>query len=259
MMHSPTAILPAWLIERVDAYWARWLGCSVADLYAPKPLVQFSSSSPGVVGVRRGDHWVLNAHPAHSAAQVETLLNQLNAQPTHDDIDGLLAQRRGIYAALGLADGALWGPTELFYTTRTLMKRAPNAPFPIRRLTEQDQDAFHAFRAEFGPLNYTLDDPQRFRLLLGCFDGERLVATGAVQVWDETLAETYADTLLQYRGYGLASALVTIETDWIVNETDYIAQCDGELISPPSIRIAHKLGYHPYGYLIMTNLDQSVS
>ncbi|MCS7071621.1 MAG: GNAT family N-acetyltransferase [Anaerolinea sp.] len=131
----------------------------------------------------------------------------------------------------------------------------PATPIEFRPLRPADADTVDQFRVGMGGLlDWRIDDPQHWPYVIGHFAQERLIAAAAVCNWGDVIAETYVDTLPEFRGQGLATALTYEITRWIVEETSWIAQAGGEVVNTPSGRIARRLGYVFYGYLFMNNL-----
>lgn len=241
--------LPGNVLRDVDTYWARLLGCSVAALRAGQSSVIRRNAAPSLIALQTSGAWVVSiSDRAASRLEAEELVALLERLPDDGSRDGELV---AWLAHAGLP--GIYGPARLHYVTPTLFRPAPAVPF--RRLSAPDWPQVERFAAGMGGhVDYLLDDP-RFPYVIGAFNQGELASVGAVQVWEGVLAETYGDTLPAFRGQGLARALVSELTRWILEETPYIAQEDGIRANAASMRIGERLGYVAYGTLVMNNLS----
>ncbi|MGQ9908991.1 MAG: GNAT family N-acetyltransferase [Candidatus Flexifilum sp.] len=241
--------LPQPLVTRIDSYWSALLGCVPSELRPAHPTIIVSDTSPGLTALRLNENWVVAAHPDYGRTLAENVLSQLQAidiasRTDHDALHQSLRE-------LGFPE--FYGPSELLYLTRDMLVPVQSVTF--RTLQPADAAVVDEFRAGMGGvLDWHIDDPERWPYVIGHFAEDRLIAAAAVCNWGDVVAETYVDTLPEFRGRGLATALTYEITRWIVEETPWIAQAGGEVINTPSGRIARRLGYELYGYLFMNNL-----
>ncbi len=248
-MPDAVSALPPAVLQVVDTYWAHFLGCSPAALRALQPTTIRRTAGPDLVALRTTGAWTISmsdrAMRRIDAGALQGLLERLPEDGRHDTELATSLDRAGL--------PGIHGPARLHYVTPALFRPAPAVPF--RRLTAIDHAEFERFTAGMGGyVDYLLDDP-RFPYVIGSFVEGVLASVGAVQVWGGLLAETYGDTLPEYRGHGLARGLVSELTRWILDETPYIAQEDGIRANTASMRIGERLGYVPYGTLVMNNLS----
>lgn len=251
MGNSVFTPLPSSLLRSVDAYWADLLECSLDTLRAGHAVTGIRSASPAVVALRRFEQWVITTS-AEVARRVdlEQLRGMLNRVPNDGTQDWVLLD---FLAKSGLMD--VYGPAKVSYVTPDAFTPLDVPPGLFRRLTTDDMADFEAFAEGMGGhLDYRIGDP-RFPYVIGAYMDGTLASVGAVQIWNDLLAETYGDTLPSYRGRGLAGALVSELTRWILDETPYIPQEDGLRANQASMRIGKRLGYIEYGTLLMTNLS----
>jgi len=247
-----TPILPADALIRIDTYWSQLLNCSVTDLRPEQPTVYVSPRSPGLTALRLNDHWVIAVNPAYDRQIADEVLARLTGADLSDR--GLRDALHHFMREQGFSE--FYGPSELLYLTRDMLIPVPTVSF--RPLGPEDADIVDQFRVSMGGvLDWRIDDPEGWPYVIGHFDGPRLVAAAAVHNWGNVIAETYVDTLPEYRGRGLANALTYEITRWIVEETSRIAQAGGEVVNTPSGRISRRLGYAFYGYLFMNNLARA--
>jgi len=234
-------------LQRIDQYWAAFLGCSTAQLNTTKPIVFRTSRIKGIAAVKKRA-WVIalnDALPQHVGFDFIAIADDpdLNDADREDRLHRLCHN-------LHLA--APYGPSILHYLGSGGLSQLAYE-FESRELSVDDEPILQAFKQKlaFSP-EYTLTMPDLFPYALGYFDKDTLVAVGTVRVWEDLLAEVFIDTLDEYRAQGIGSCLAFNITQWILNATSWIPQYDSEATNLASLTIAARLGFSPYGKFFVT-------
>lgn len=239
-------MLSADLLQRVDRYWADFLGCSLAELRGQTHVWVTSKRSPGLVALRVAQSWIVSLPPGVDAEASTPLA------PENSDAEWGAAPVEALRERLpGARLTESYGPAQVLYCARETLRAGDEGG--ARRLTVADRPAVERFRAGMGSLAWSLDDPERWVAAFGLFAGHELISAAVVQVWGDSIGEIFVDTLAQHRRRGYARMVTRAATRWLLEETSLIPQYDAELTNPASLRVAQAIGYEPYGCLFVVS------
>jgi GNAT superfamily N-acetyltransferase len=237
-------------LSRIDQYWAALIGCQAELLNSKHHTVIVSESSPGVIALHK-NAWVIGISKSVKCHKADAIINILDSKSLPLDVERNVHE---FLASLGQAN--VVGPSRLHYLSSHIASPVPSLPYPIRQLSVSHDALVTDFMTNLMVVReYSLHDSVSFPYLLGVFDGNRLAAMGAVRVWGGFIGEVFLDTLPRYVGSGIGFALGLRLVDWILSQPeDMVAQYDTELSNVRSLKVAQKLGFTPYGTILMTNV-----
>lgn len=234
--------MPTALSTVIDQYWGKFFGCdSTLIRHTPAPYLLTTVAQPGLWALTCGGGWVVatpEARHANIQAQIATCFRSAQL-PTYAHLQHLCQ---------ALATPTLYGPAVIFLH-HTPATHAPVDP-AIRPLTDKDHAHVATFAAAAGCLPWSLEQPEGWLQIFGYFCCQVLVATCAVRLWGDLLAEIYIDTAPAYQRRGYGKAVTTAALHWIQTATPYYAESVVDLSNQPSLRLMHSLGFVPYGYLV---------
>lgn len=248
------------VFARADEYWAALLGCTPEALRGEAAVFQHARSPDEIVAVFRAGSWKLSISPAAPAALLASLQHSLAAFSTvwasgdSQAIDEAHRQLRAWLAAQ--IDTVFYGPAELVYCTLDTLLPAPTVEY--RELSADDSAAILEFQDAMGGwLAWDITAPAHWLRIIGAFEQERLVATAGLYAWENQIAELYVDTVPDRRGRGYATALGSIVTRWVLEQTPLLAQSGGELTNIASAKMSSYIGYQIYGMLFMNDFSRT--
>ncbi len=235
-----TPALDPGTLERIDAFWARRLGCDVARVRTPG--VQVIDPGPGLAptGVHmlaRSGTLVLAGAP-HALFRLAPRLEGATSLP---DVALLIE-------AYGNALERLIGPTLLGY--RRAAPEAPAGPPDVRPLTSEDRAALRRLKDAVGD-----EDWQHAGLrtnaggaapMFGVFADGRLLAAASFEVLLDSVASLGVATHPAARERGLARRAVAAAAGAAAGE-GMLLQYQTLESNPASLRLAARLGFGVYG------------
>ncbi len=239
----------------IDAYWAErlGLGCDPADFERPGVSV-CAADEGGIQLFRRNGSTVLGV-PASLVDAIRERRSELDSlELDSDPIREWLSSDDDI--EISDSDTVL-GPAFYGYvdeSTFTPVETVAAIDSGIRRLTDDDTDAFDRFRMvcpdEEWSAGGTELAPNR---TIGAFADDRLVAVSDHECWDERIAHITIITHPEYRNRGYGHAAVSLTTEQAL-ATDLLPQYRTLDAWPQSVALAEGLGYERWATSVFVRL-----
>lgn len=233
MIQQGVPIVTSQLWDSINAYWARFLDCSVADLHGGGNKIIYSNSSPGLFSLNIGISRVFSVKPEVKVPEHAAVLS-----------------REEIYQAI-----APLGAVEEIYESGIVMYCPCENFRPADELDCETipyglaDERYGAFAAQVG----WKDDYRSFTgpasNVFGIFRDGKLVSAVTIKIWDDIIGAVRVATLPNYRGRGYARAVVSAATRWILYYTSLIPQYDTEIHNIASQKLGLSIGFQPYGMI----------
>lgn len=246
MSARPSVLTTETTQQRIDEYWANYLGCQVEDLHAAGTRTVFSERYPGIFGLMVGQARVYSIHPA---------LQPFLADPGFfftPPGEFSPAAFPGLVARAGLHVQETYGPGWLTYCDPASFRPRDDRSVCIL----DDTNA-----AEIGQLAEVVGWSELFRenssqwiARFGLFQDRELASVAMLRAWGRQIGSLTVATRPECRGRGCASQVVSRATRWLFEETDLVPQYDTALHNLASLRVAHGLGYRTYGQIVYVRL-----
>lgn len=216
--------------NRIDAYWAAFLGCGVNALRRCGDTLVYQPSSPGVFCLTAEEGRVFSLRPGGDH-------RPLQGRITHHAIAQALAP-------LG-TPCEVFGPGDILYCSPETFRPAPM--LDSRLLNEVDSADLDQFAATVGWKHDTTGRPNSWHDAFGiCRDG-KLVSVATIVVWGGVIGAIKVATLPRYRGHGFARAVVSAATAYLFEHTALVPQYDFASDNARSREVGFSLGFVPYG------------
>lgn len=231
-MTYPSTQLALHYRERVDSYWADFLGCAPESLYRYGDTIVHHETSDGLFCLEIGDSRVLSLAPG------------ISITPPYGPLS-----REWIFSTLMCAGAVheIYGPGDLFYCTPCTFRPIDNTSCqPLKDANREELERFaRAAQWQCALKNQVYSWDYAF----GIYHDSELVSAATIIIWGETIAALKVATLPEYRGRGYGSAVTSAVTRAILNETHLIPQYDTATSNHYSQRIAEALGFKRYGQI----------
>jgi len=235
--------------ERVDAFWAKTLGSSVADLHAPGVRV-----SPNRLDRESWRGIYVFGFEGVTINVPMDMLESVTSAVVGHDAESLLEPKTW-QEFLGEQARSAWGPVMHYYRDRLdgLDEMAAG-----RRLNPRDAEAIAALRSalpfyEWGVTGFTAQTA----MLFGIFEGDKLVAAANLTPGPDAATDVgfviHPDA--RGRGYGLQIAALAARQAIRMHG---VARYRALTSSPSTMAIADKLGFAPYGRNVVVYLNDSL-
>jgi GNAT superfamily N-acetyltransferase len=233
-----TATLGPGTLERIDAFWARRLGCAVVRVRTPGVQVIVHRPGPAPPGVHMLAHsgTLVLAGAPHALDRLTPRLEGTTSLP-----DAAL-----LLEAYGDTLERVIGPTLLGY--RKGAPEAPAGPPDVRLLESEDQAALRRLGDAVGD-----EDWQHAGLrtdggapMFGVFADDRLLAAASFEVLLDSVASLGVATHPAERGRGLARRVVAAAAG-AAAEAGMLLQYQTLESNLASLRLATRLGFGVYG------------
>ena len=223
----------------VDAHWAAVFRCSPDDLWRSavvvRPHARHLTSYRGVFLFKRRDGCRVSA-PADLVEPLEDMLRGCDAADVFGGDAVLQLLRDRVEQVIG--------PNWYGYVDRAGYRSATGTG--CRAITEVDAPGLAALRDACGVGEWVEASFDEAPALFGCFQNRGLVAASNLTGWrvggDRIGVLTHPD--LRGRGYGAAVASAATER---ALQTTTVAEWRTRGTNAPSIKIALRLGFAPYG------------
>jgi hypothetical protein len=244
---SVSSFAPA-ILERIDAYWSGWLGCSPGELRGETTRVR----AHGAGLVEYPALFVLVSHAAPLVSLPARALDALAARAARWSAEVVRDPERLAPELAPFSIERAIGPAFLGYATALRAR----APANVRRLEACDRAAIDDLRRacteqewEHGGLQ--LQDGLD---VFGAFDaGGELAAIAGYQRWPQGLAHLYVVSRPRQRGGGFGTQAVTAAAGEALAR-GLVAQYRTLESNAASLAIARKLGFRPYGFTMAVYL-----
>jgi GNAT superfamily N-acetyltransferase len=234
-------MLDSALIRKVDAYWARHLGCTAAQLHAAEPvllahaaemddyrgayMMQFKVAAP-VISLPPTQ--VASLGPRLAAAARESL----DADARWSEILGPLLERTVGPAWVGYASAETLRHVAADVETRLLTPAdAPHVERLGRAATPDEWDNIATL--------------PRAGVMVGAFAEGELAAVAGYEVWGESIAHVAVLTHPAHRGRSLGRAVVSAVAG-VALERGLVPQYRSLMENRASLAVANALGFQTY-------------
>lgn len=226
----------------MDRFWAGVFGLDLPQLH--QPGVRVVADAPGF------DGWeglyllaLADAVVIHSPLErVEAVLAAVSSTPRDEVFTaafaGTLARTVG---------GLVRGPSSHHYVAAGAFFHAP-ARLDVRALEADDDPALRSLAAAADPNEWAEAGfgPDMPALVWGCFEATELVGAANLTPWGPVPADVGVYTSPAKRDKGVGGALAAAVTATALSTTEVVRyRCLNT--NTPSLRIARRLGFSPYG------------
>ena len=228
---QPTSQLTLHYREKVDAYWASFLGCNPSSLYSYGDTIARQHTSPGLFCLEVDDSRVLS------------LASDVNITPPYGPLS-----REWIYSSL-MRIGTVkevYGPGDLLYCTSDTFNPVDDEAI-CQPLKSTDQKILERFVDQMQWQCIPQDHTLTWDLAFGVYQDGKLVSAATTIIWGNAIAALKVATLPEYQGRGYGRAVTSAATHAILSNTHLIPQYDTAATNHPSQRIARGLGFQHYG------------
>lgn len=223
----------------VESYWATVFQCSADDLWRPGVFVSAHAGHltdyRGVFLFNRRDACRLSA----PRDLVEPLKFALRGRAVTDVFRG-----DAFVELFGDRVDQVIGPNWYGYVTRAGLRPARRSD--CREIVDLDAPLLDLLRDACGASDWAEGSFDKAPALFGCFDDQRLVAASNLTGWrvhgDRIGVVTHPD----FRGRGYGAAVASAATVRALQTTP-VAEWRARGSNTPSIKLALKLGFTPYG------------
>jgi RimJ/RimL family protein N-acetyltransferase len=238
-------------LGEVQQFWASWLGCARHDLSGGGVKVVLCSEThqPQIFLFARGSICIVSiADPGGGEllGDVEAIVKN---RPMREVFEG------GFWKfQLGGRVEHIVGPAYIGCADETDFQPSPVAAPAAELLDAADIERLRPLadactQAEWEHSSIRFDR----RPIVGCSDGDTLVAAASYEVWGKRIAHIGVATHPQYRGKGYGKSVVSrISQHALAN--GLILQYRTLAANAPSMAIAHSLGFQEYAETISVRL-----
>jgi ribosomal protein S18 acetylase RimI-like enzyme len=233
--------------ERIDEFWAQFLGCAPRPLSANDVTVMAHAGLGdyrGVYLLRRGDAVVLSV-PAAFADLLREAVRGLRAAE--------VAEASFLTRALASAAGEVIGPTYLGYADgSSFVARGSDR---VRLLGPADLPALERLREAVAREEWERGnlDPAR-PPIWGILESDSLLAAAGYETLLGSVAHLGVVTHPRHRGEGLGRAVASAAAERAL-ERELILQWQTSEENRPALRIAERLGFERYASSLTVELD----
>jgi hypothetical protein len=227
---QPTSQITLHYREKVDAYWASFLGCTPSALYSYGDTIARPHTSSGLFCLEVGDSRVLS------------LASDVHITPPHGPLS-----REWIYSSLMRIGSVqeVYGPGDLLYCTSDTFN--PTDETICQPLGNTDQGILEQFADQMQWQCLPQDDTLSWDYAFGVYQDGKLVSAATTIIWGNAIAALKVATLPDYQERGYGRAVTSAVTSAILSNTHLIPQYDTAVSNRPSQRIARGLGFQHYG------------
>jgi RimJ/RimL family protein N-acetyltransferase len=236
-------------LDIADRWWAQDFGCPPTELRPERTRVQPHAGN--LVGSPR--IWILVIGPAPLVSLPPAAVPTL-AVPARAWTNALVGDATALTAAIHpLAVERIVGPAFIGYgTSKTLDLWIANQ---ARVLTREDDPAVSRLRASCAPEEWEHggSDPHAVPTF-GCVsEGGEVLAMAGYQVWGGTIAHISVVTAPHARGRDFGRRAVACAAQHALS-AGLLPQYRTLLANEPSMAVARRLGFVPYGYSVSIRL-----
>jgi GNAT superfamily N-acetyltransferase len=237
------------VLRIADSWWARDFACEPHQLRLPTTRVQAHAGElAGAEGI-----WILVVGACPLISMPAELLPGLGERASRWTVStvedpGELAEQLAPASAREII-----GPAFIGYATADSLRRP--AARSVRRLHDVDSDAVAKLRAECGAVEWEHGGSELEKVpAFGAFDDDGgLVSMAGYERWLDRIAHISIVTRPDRRGHGHGAAAVALAAEHGLSH-GLLPQYRTLKSNLPSMRVAERLGFEPYGFSVYVKL-----
>ena len=218
--------------NKVDTYWANFLGCRLYDLQNPGDTIVYNIDTPGLFCLETGK------------SRVISLLPGADATPLRDKI----TTEKICEALAPVGDVAEnYGPGDVMYCTPDMFAVANE--YDCRKILTVDRNDLRQFAHEVQWSCFLQECADLWEFAYGIRRRGKIVSAATAVIWGGIIGAVKVATLPEYRNRGFAHAVVSAVTRHLLTQTHLIPQYDAAAENVSSLKIAQSLGFQCYGQI----------
>ena len=253
-MKATTTVLDQDVVDVADRWWARGFGREPSDLRPLRTHVQqHAGTEVDTTGI-----WILAVGPAPLVSLPGNAMERLATRATTwtrslvSDVTKLGREVR-LLEGEGIRIGSIVGPAFIGYGGTRTMSLTMNPA--VRALTTSDDDAVVNLRQSCSEEEWAHGGSDHNAVpSFGYFDDHgNLLALAGYKTWGEDIAHLSIVSATSARSHGYASAAVSHAARHAL-DGGLVPQYRTLVSNKPSIALAEKLGFEPYGFSVYVRL-----
>ena len=224
--------------ERIDQYWAQFLGCEVEDLRSGQDRLVYHRGSPGLFSLTVNRSRVISLRPGVPRLPLDVSLTPDVA--------------REALAPVGAIE-EIYGPAVVMYGHKEDFRPRDEMDSRLLDSSTHHQDLLR-FAKVVGWQEYVYQTVVFWDYAFGIYREGELASVATATIWGGILGALKVATAPDHRRKGFGGAVVSAATRWMLENTRLIPQYDTASVNTASRRLGVSLGYREYGSIFYGKL-----